>query len=348
MPSVATAVAACLAAFALAWLLVRATLVYTLRRGLLDQPGRRRSHAVPTPRGGGLGLLLGALPWMAWAWFAIAPVEQRGTVFALLVATLLVMLAGWLDDHADRHPLARFAVHALAATLASWAVLHGLGFWPLAEILALGAALVIAIAWSINAHNFMDGIDGLLGMQALFFFVALGVLAAVLGQGGHALACGCLAAACVAFLCFNAPPARIFMGDVGSGALGLLVTALAALLWRRAPVAFWPVLILSSAFVIDATMTLLSRMLRGRRWYTAHREHLYQWLVRSGDSHLRTGIVYMLWNLLLATPAATLALHRPEFGGAVCAAVYLLAVTAWVAGKRACLVRVRKGGRGAA
>ncbi|HET8897614.1 MAG TPA: glycosyl transferase family 4, partial [Rhodanobacteraceae bacterium] len=185
-------------------------------------------------------------------------------------------------------------------------------------------------------------IDGLLGLQALFCFAAIGVLAALSGQGGQALAWWCLAAACLAFLSFNLPPARIFMGDVGSGTLGLLVAAAAALLWRRAPATFWPLLMLCSAFVVDASLTLISRMLRGRRWYTAHREHLYQWRVRCGASHLEVGISYMLWNLLLVAPAAAVAMRVPRLGAALTVTLYALAAALWFGGRRACLHSLRR------
>lgn len=337
------ALAACLLAFVLAWLGVRVTLAYARRRGLLDLPGRRRSHVVPTPRGGGLGLLLGTLPLAAWAWLAWAPPESAATVTAILGACALVMLVGWIDDHGELRASIRLLAHLAAAALASWAVLHGLGFWPWPKTLALGGALALAMAWSINAHNFMDGIDGLLGLQAAFCFTAFGLLALAGGQGGHALAAWCLAAGCLAFLVFNLPPARIFMGDVGSGTLGLLVAVCAALLWRRAPATFWPLLMLCSAFVTDATLTLLWRMQAGRRWYTAHREHLYQWLVRRGASHLKAGMGYMLWNLLLAAPAAWWATAEPHLAAALALALYALATVLWIGTRSACLHAARQG-----
>ncbi|HET6632787.1 MAG TPA: glycosyl transferase family 4 [Rhodanobacteraceae bacterium] len=330
---------ACLVSFLLAGLLIRGTLAYAQCRGLLDHPGRRRSHSVATPRGAGAGLVVGAVPGVAWALGGglgggLAP----ATGVALAIATATVLIAGWLDDHASLPIRPRLLAHLVAAGLLAWAVFHGAP-WNAGRV-ALALALVVATAWSINLHNFMDGIDALLGLQALFVFAALAALAWALGQVPLAAALFCLAAACLAFLRFNWPPARIFMGDVGSGTLGLLIALFAALLWRREPQALCAILILCSAFVVDATLTLVSRMLRGRRWYTAHREHLYQWLVRCGFTHARTGCLYMLWNLLLAAPCACAAVAWPRAALPLCAALYAAGAALWLAGKRGCLARI--------
>ncbi|KZC38232.1 glycosyl transferase family 4, partial [Rhodanobacter sp. FW510-R12] len=199
--------------------------------------------------------------------------------------------------------------------------------------------LLIAGAWSINLHNFMDGIDGLLAQQAIFVGAGLAGLAVAAGQSALAAAAAVFAASALGFWCFNRPPARIFMGDVGSGSVGLLIFAFSAMLWRVDPSWLWPALILSSAFVADASLTLLTRMWRGRRWYTAHREHLYQWLVRRGGTHARSDMIYMGWNLLVAAPSAWLAWSHLYMALPITMAVYLAAAVAWLALKRRCLRR---------
>jgi UDP-N-acetylmuramyl pentapeptide phosphotransferase/UDP-N-acetylglucosamine-1-phosphate transferase len=129
------------------------------------------------------------------------------------------------------------------------------------------------------------------------------------------------------------------MGDVGSGSLGLLVFAFSAMLWRIEHALLWPVLLLSSAFVVDASMTLLTRMWRGRRWYTAHREHLYQWLVRRGGTHADADVAYLIWNLLVATPLTWLACSHPWLALPITMAAYLAAAVLWLSLKRRCLRR---------
>ena len=129
------------------------------------------------------------------------------------------------------------------------------------------------------------------------------------------------------------------MGDVGSGSVGFLLFALTAMCWRIEPGLVWPALILSSGFVVDATLTLLNRFLRGRRWYAPHREHLYQWLVRSGRTHARAAALYLGWNLLVAAPAAIAAELHPAMALLACAAVYTAGGATWIVTKRRCVRR---------
>jgi UDP-N-acetylmuramyl pentapeptide phosphotransferase/UDP-N-acetylglucosamine-1-phosphate transferase len=191
----------------------------------------------------------------------------------------------------------------------------------------------------------MDGVNGLLTLQAIFVFCALAALLGLRDAGGAALCLVC-AAACAGFLPFNFPHARIFMGDVGSGTLGFAIAM--AVLWQVGSGKSAPTsgLVLCSAFVTDATCTLLSRMLGGRRWYSAHREHLYQWLVRAGFSHARVVALYMGWNLLVTLPVVAWMNHAPTdpmtTGAAPALAVYVLAAAAWWSGKRWCLRHARE------
>ena len=332
--------------FLVSVIVVAASLAYARKRGLLDMPGQRRSHTQPTPRGGGLGIVIAvlvcAVPALAWA----PQAAPRATVIVLSLALLAVAAVGWRDDHVPLPVLPRIGVHLLAALAVSAVLL-----FPAAQLDSrLWAWLVpiaIVVAGSINAHNFMDGIDGLLGLQACFVLVGYALLAWTLNDAALAAAAMASAAACFGFLLFNRPPARIFMGDVGSGTLGLLIAAFAGLLVQGSPSLLWPCLILSSGFLVDAGLTLLARILAGKRWYTAHREHLYQWMVRTAFSHARTDAMYLLWNLIIAAPAAWIALHWPAFGLLSCAAVYAFACMMWWAGKRACLVAVRSSPRAA-
>ena len=325
---------------------VAASIAYARKRGLLDLPGQRRSHTQPTPRGGGLGIVIAVLV-CAMPALALFPQAERSTTVVVLALSLLAVAAvGWRDDHAPMPVLPRISVHLLAS-LAVGAVL----LYPAAQsdpsLWVWLVPIAIIFAGSINSHNFMDGIDALLGLQALFLLVGYALLAHASADVALVAAMLASAAACFGFLLFNRPPARIFMGDVGSGTLGLLIATFAALLVQHTFELLWPCLILSSAFLVDAGLTLLARILAGKRWYTAHREHLYQWMVRAGFSHARTDAMYLLWNLIIAAPAAWAALHWPAFGLAVCAAVYAFACVVWCAGKRACLTAVRSTPRAA-
>ena len=326
---------AVLIAFLVALAVVRAAIAYAHRRGMYDQPGQRRSHKLPTPRGGGIGIIVAVLPTMPVCLIYVQPSWSLYVVTTLLTAVVLVALIGWWDDHRSLPVLPRFGVQIAAAALLSSALLtHGPSWFWL-------PVLVLAGAWSINLHNFMDGIDGLLAQQGIFVACGLAMLAWGIGQLALAGASACVAAACLGFWCYNRSPARIFMGDVGSGSVGLLLFALSAMLWRVDMALLWPALILSSAFMTDASLTLLLRILRGRRWYTAHREHLYQWIVRRGHTHAVGAVWYSGWNLLVAAPFGALAFGRPGMGLVACIVTYAIAAVVWLVVKHRLIRRDR-------
>jgi UDP-N-acetylmuramyl pentapeptide phosphotransferase/UDP-N-acetylglucosamine-1-phosphate transferase len=342
------------AALGVSALVTRASIVYARRRNLIDAPGMRRSHTVPTPRGGGIGIVVailacGLLP-------SIAGTASTGpTAFWWLIPGVIgIALVGWIDDHGGLSIAKRFAMHCVAALwtfvvpLLPVAISGGPSPWLVVVMLSgglIGAAMAV---WSINLHNFMDGIDGILALQSIFVFGMLATLFARASNTESAWQLGLWAAAVLGFLPFNFPRARIFMGDVGSGVLGFLVAVAVIGQMLDPRIAFASGLVACSAFVTDATCTLVSRMVRGRRWYSAHREHLYQWLVRCGNSHARVVAYYMGWNLLIVLPAigwmnrsiASDARAAPAgFGAALL--VYALAVGIWLVGKKHCIGSVR-------
>lgn len=272
-----------LLAFAMAlagtWLARR----YALRRQLIDLPGDRRSHAVPTPRGGGIAIVLALLPSLGWmAWHSSA---ERVAWSAITAGLLLVAGVGWVDDHRPLGAAVRLLVHAVAALLLAWALRALGGDWPVS---ACGFVLVIVL---VNVWNFMDGIDGLAASQAMAGSLAYAGFAA----GGAVAMLGIvLAAACAGFLPFNLPRARIFLGDVGSGTLGYALAMLAGLLllredWSRAPLLLLPLLV----FLVDAALTLTGRILRGERWWEPHVQHAYQRWTRRSGRHGRTAMAYL-------------------------------------------------------
>ncbi|GGA01601.1 glycosyltransferase family 4 protein [Dyella caseinilytica] len=326
---------AVLIAFLIALCAVRTAIAYAHRRGMYDQPGQRRSHKIPTPRGGGIGIIVSVVITVPTCLLYMQPAWPRTIALALLVAVLLVAWIGWWDDHSPLPALPRFGVQILATALFSVALIASGLSWLWLPL------LVLAGAWSINLHNFMDGIDGLLAQQGVFVACGLALLAALADQTALAAGSACVAAACLGFWCYNRSPARIFMGDVGSGSIGLLLFALTAMLWRVETWLLWPALILSSAFVTDATLTLLNRVLGGRRWYTAHREHLYQWIVRRGHTHAAGAAWYGGWNLLVATPLAALAWKRPGLGLIACIVTYAIGAAIWLITKRRMIRRDR-------
>lgn len=338
LPLAALALLTLLLALALVWL----AMAYARRRALLDLPGQRRSHRVPTPRGGGIGIVLAG----GSASLVLAGGFDDARVVPAFAALVLVAGVGWIDDHRSLPAALRFLVHCSAALLLVGAWRGGLAAPGLPAALLLPTAF-LGIVWSINLHNFMDGIDGLLASQALFVLATFAALAFARDAPFVAQLFLSWFAATLGFLPFNAPRARIFMGDVGSSVLGLVIAAgvlALAVLPRAATLA---ALAAASTFVVDATCTLLSRIRAGRRWYSAHREHLYQWLVRTGCSHARVVALYMGWNVLIVLPAVVL-IHQLEMDHADVAMLalcmlYGLGILAWVLGKRRCLAVARAG-----
>ncbi len=300
---------------------------YALRRDLLDHPGQRRSHAVPTPRGGGIGPVLVLL--VSGALLFASDSTSQPELGICLFGLAAVAGIGWFDDHRPLPAWLRLAVHLVAALMASIALI---GIPQTSMQFASIALGTIVVAGFVNAWNFMDGIDGLAASQASMVAVIVlvgSLLAAWLGGAWWNFAL-LLLAATLGFLPFNIPRARIFLGDVGSGALGFVV---ACLLLRSIVTGglAWPVALLpASAFLIDAGLTLLQRILHGKAWWRPHREHLYQWLVRSGRSHVHVTACYALWTLAAGALALALARSSPAVGGWITGTALLCGSLLWM------------------
>ena len=293
---------------------------FALSRQLIDRPNSRSSHTEPTPRGGGLafvGVFLSLL-------VIVAQQEDGGRLaLALGVGGLLIAAIGFVDDVRSLSARLRAAVHAAAALSA--VLLLGLPTVSGAAGAALGALLVLGLVWLINLYNFMDGIDGLAGGQAVVG--SLGLVALATAAPAVDTAAWVLAGAVAGFLVLNAPPARIFMGDVGSGFLGFVlgVLALAAHAAGTAPAA---VLVLPLApFLVDASATLAVRVLRRQRWYEAHRDHVYQRLTRAGMSHRSVTACYLLLAVLLL--GAAVVIREWQSATAVAALLLLSVLAGW-------------------
>lgn len=260
---------------------------YALQRRLLDQPGERRSHRVATPRGGGIAIVLA----LSIAIAAMVVRQPREVVLLVCAGFGLLLVAGigWVDDHRPLSPWSRLAVHTVAA---GWLAV---GFYLSGRGGDIAIAVFLLSLVLVNIWNFMDGIDGLAATQAalvsaVFAFVAGSSLAIHLGLA--------LIAALSGFLPFNFPRAKIFLGDVGSGALGFALALMAGLSMDAVPVAAWPLLFLPlSAFLLDAGLTLLSRIVRRERWWRPHVEHAYQCWARQADSHVPVTAGYAAWTL---------------------------------------------------
>jgi len=298
---------------------------WAVRIALLDVPNRRSSHTVPTPRGGGLAIVVAFLAGVAGL-AALAPHEATGFLLLFLTA-LMVAVVGLWDDLRQLSARYRILVHFLAAILLVGGPAHagvpieqGLTIWQLSG----GLILVLAVVWALNLFNFMDGIDGLAAGETVFVAVSAAFLLAWRGKEGEALLNLLLAAAGLGFLVWNWPPAKIFMGDVGSGFVGFVLAALAlrsAVVSPELPKACW--LILPGVFFADATSTLLRRMVRRERWYDAHRSHAYQQAATRYGSHRLVTLAVMAINLFWLLPLSVLCVILPGFEVSLTILAYL-------------------------
>jgi Fuc2NAc and GlcNAc transferase len=288
-------------AFSFAAVLTYVVKRYAMTRSILDHPNARSLHDLPTPRGGGLAIaatfLLGAVMLSI---VGLIPVR----LVVALAGGGLVTVVGWLDDRGGISAKIRFAAHTAAAV---WALAWLGGLPPLAfgdHVLRLGwignLVAVLGIIWWINLYNFMDGIDGLAGSQAVTVAGAVALLMMIQTQSSWAILPVLLSAAAAGFLVFNWPPARIFMGDAGSGFLGFTfaVLAIGSELATVLPAIYW--VLLSGVFILDSTLTLARRFLHGETWYEAHRSHAYQRFVVMGHSHKRVTSAVIALNLTIA------------------------------------------------
>ena len=268
-------------------------------RRLADHPNERSLHSQPRPRIGGLGIALGVFPLGLYA--------TGGSIALILACALGLALVSLIDDLRSLPVGVRLAAHGMAAIVVMVVVAFvPWGGDPLRWLAWLAG--LVALMWMTNLYNFMDGADGLAGTMALVGFGAYALAASFAGKPALSLACLSIASASAGFLVHNLPPARVFMGDAGSIALGFLAGALGLYGFTTGawPLAF-PVVVFSP-FIVDATVTLLKRLARREPVWRAHRTHYYQRLVLSGWTARR--LVFTAGALMLAAAASALVLAR--------------------------------------
>jgi len=295
-----------LAVFSVSWMLTLILRRYALAKSLMDIPNERSSHSIPTPRGGGVAIVITfsmSLPILA----SLDLIEVQ-MLYGLLGAGLLVAVIGFTDDHGHIAARWRLLGHFIAS---AWALfwLHGLGsiqfFGATFDLGWFGNGLaVLYLVWMLNLYNFMDGIDGLASVQAIFVCIAAGLISWLTGHASLISGPLFLSAAVAGFLVWNFPPARIFMGDAGSGFLGLILGVLTLNAGQQAPELMWSWLILLGIFIVDATVTLFRRLSRKEKIYQAHRSHAYQYASRHYSSHKTVTLGMLCINLLWVLPMA--------------------------------------------
>lgn len=296
--------AATIAAALLTWLVHR----HVAARGIWDIPNARSSHTVPTPRGAGMAIAATILGGTVILWFA--GLLRTLVLMPLIVGSGILAVVGYVDDKRSLSPITRFAWQLFASIICIAALgwLRGgqQDFFAQMPSAIAFLVLVLGVIWNTNLFNFMDGIDGLAGAQAIFMAGASAILVAVAdGPVGWGAMFALTAGACAGFLLFNWAPARIFMGDVGSAFLGFWFATLAVALQMEGVLSVWVSMTLATLFIGDATATLLRRLFSGEKWYVAHRTHVYQRLAKHfGHRSVTLGACSI--NLIVVLPVALL------------------------------------------
>jgi len=297
-------------------------------QAIQDIPNERSLHITPIPRIGGIGIVLGILS--GWAFIL------DGVVWWVLLPMLMLVGVSLIDDMRGLSVRLRFLVHLIAAAI----VVVGSGISIQQGMLLTGLVFFITV-WVTNLYNFMDGSDGLAGGMALFGFASYGIAGLIVNFDTFAALNFSIAASALGFLYYNFPPAKIFMGDAGAIPLGFLAAAMGVSGWQQGIFAWWFPLLIFSPFIVDTSITLLKRALRGENLATAHREHYYQRAIQLGYGHRKVVLAEYLLMLLVSLLAFfTFIIGGSLIGvGMVVAVIYLLIMSwldrQWKVNKRA-------------
>ena len=311
--------------FVVSFFLTRLIYGYALKKRLIDEPNIRGSHNRPTPRAGGLSIAVLFLASIGV--FAITGKMPQAPFLALFVGGLMVAGIGFLDDHGHVLPRWRILVHFIAAAWALWwigglpQVQLGATIWQAGWIGHLLALLFVV--WLLNLFNFMDGIDGVAGVETITVSAGAALILLDDGNLNIPLWLGVLAAATAGFLIWNWPPAKLFMGDSGSGFLGFVFGVLVIYTANVGLLSPWIWAILLAVFVCDSTFTLIRRVGRREKWYAAHRSHGYQRLALHLHSHLKVTVGVSAINVVWLLPLAWLAHLFPDYELLLAAIAYV-------------------------
>jgi Fuc2NAc and GlcNAc transferase len=293
-----------------------------LRKGVLDIPNRRSSHSSPVPRGGGVAVVI-TFSVFLYVYSGIVDAPSYNSVWkSLLYGGLIVATVGFIDDLNHIPARWRFLAHLSAAFLA-------LSLLPsLPSIIIFGVTLDlgafgyfffgVSLVWFANLFNFMDGIDGIAGVEAITVLGGAALILFIGDQGVWPILFSYLVCCVAGFLVWNWPPAKVFMGDACSGFLGFMLGLLAIVTTIEGSMNLWTWLILCGVFVVDATTTLIRRMVQGENWYEAHKSHAYQILCRRFASHQKVSIGVIIINLFWLFPLGLLASNYPYWGLIIC------------------------------
>jgi Fuc2NAc and GlcNAc transferase len=329
-----------IALFLISALITRGLVANSHRLSTLDIPNERSSHQIPTPRGGGIAFVATSI--IGFLLLLLDNALNGTELLALCYAGSIVAIAGHLDD---RQKISGATIRLVLHAIGAFILIVGIGFPSQISIFdrtvntgIIGSILgVVYLVWLLNLFNFMDGTDGIAASEANFVVLAGAFLNYhVLSDANHSAAAVILAASTFGFILYNWSPAKIFMGDVGSGYLGIVIGGLSLIAANQDPELLWVWIILLAVFVSDATVTLIRRLLRKQKPHVAHRSHAYQHLAIRFNSHATVSLLVLAINIVWLLPIAFFVANKQLAGttGVVVAYVPLLvAALALNAGK---------------
>lgn len=281
---------------------------YALWRNVMDIPNERSSHSVPTPRGGGIAMVVVYLLALA---YQLHQYNINDEQLVLMIGGGVIAFTGFLDDHHSLSAKWRLLIQVLVAIC----LVFSIGKLPAILLFSQTVQpdligyplLVVSLVWMTNLYNFMDGIDGLAGIEVVSVCILMSVVYYISGfSPSHGYSTLLLSAAAAGFLVWNFPPAKIFMGDVGSGFIGIILGCFMLQDVYKEPKYLIVWLILLGVFIIDATMTLLYRIYMRERFYEAHKTHAFQYASRMLRSHKKVSLLVLCINVFWLMPIALL------------------------------------------
>jgi Fuc2NAc and GlcNAc transferase len=299
---------------------------FATKKNIHDIPNERSLHTVPTPRGGGISIVI-----VCTIAFAYVFSKTSDMLFlSMLFASLGIGTIGFTDDLKTISSLLRLCVHLFCSGVLIFFLRHHSGGIQLGQVVVpisvfLSALAVLYITWGINFFNFMDGIDEIASLQAIFVSMSTGYFTHVAGLESLSFIYCVIAISSLGFLVFNKSPAKVFMGDAASGFLGFVLAALALISATRG-ISLFTSMILMNAFIMDSTLTLISRAYQKLPVYSAHRDHIYQHLAVQKKSHSKISLGYLFFNMLVSLPLAYASYSKPEYA----LALWVISCVPWV------------------
>lgn len=309
-----------------------AYLRYARHKEILDIPNHRSSHQTPTPRGGGIVIVI--LTICAWGVATCLSMLSLKQGAALIIAGTLTAVISFLDDRGHVLRRVRFTVQIVACSIGLWFV-YPINFLPDIEIhtvdlnsLFFMPLLLLALIWLTNLYNFMDGIDGIAAAQAIGVLIPTATILYIHDASAHAQLMVLFASIIFGFLIWNWSPAKLFMGDIGSTFIGLTLGILALITAQYISLWFW--LIILACFISDTTWTLVTRLLTGQQWREGHRLHAYQKITTMNGNHKSTTLQYVVTTFVWLAPLAMISTIYPEYGLPLTVLAYFpLLCTCW-------------------